>query len=107
MATTSYNENERNFTTFDVSKETGKKATANEPLRDKTFLDTEAKLFENLEREWYNGNKEINMLSERGMCDSCKNVAEQFMKAHPDVNVNVVSGLDNTGQPWKGRKPYD
>lgn len=28
-------------------------------------------------------NKTINILSERGMCDSCKSVAEQFIKKHP------------------------
>lgn len=37
-----------------------------------------------LKKMWYNGkNKTINILSERGMCDSCKSVAEQFIKKHP------------------------
>lgn len=51
--------------------------------------------------------KTINILSERGMCDSCKSVAEQFIKKHPEVKFNIVSGKLNTGNPWKGRKPYD
>lgn len=57
---------------------------------------------------WYNDNvKDIYMLSKCGMCDSCKYVAEQFMKKHPEAKVNVVSGINNTKYSWKGRKPYD
>lgn len=42
------------------------------------------------------------MLSEKKMCESCRNVAKQFMKLYPGIKVNVVSG--NTLQTWKGRK---
>lgn len=46
--------------------------------------------------------KEIYMLSEKAMCESCQDVAKQFIDLYPDVKVNVVSGtrLDN----WKGRE---
>ena len=33
------------------------------------------------------------MLSERGMCDSCRDVMRQFQRAHPDVRINMVSGM--------------
>lgn len=110
LARTNVDESKRNFNTFDVEQSTGKKFTpvSNDINRFNTFEDTEAKLFESLENMWYNGrNKTINILSERGMCDSCKYVAEQFMKKHPEAKVNVVSGVQVTGSPWKGRKPYD
>lgn len=108
LATSSINVNERCFDTFAVEQSTGRKLTdSSATARYNTFEDTEAKLFESLEKVWYNTNiKEIYMLSERGMCDSCKYVAEQFMKKHPDIKVNIVSGKLNTGDPWKGRKPY-
>ena len=107
LATTSEDESKRNFATFDVVQETGKKPDESFTgvLREKTYLDTEAKLLETLENSLYNDNcKVINMLSERGMCDSCKNVAEQFMTMHPEAEVNIVSNILNTGNPWKGRK---
>ena len=110
LARTEVDGDKRKFTTFDVEQSTGKKytSTSNDVNRANTFEDTEAKLFESLEKMWYNGkNKTINILSERGMCDSCKSVAEQFIKKHPEAKVNIVSGKQATGNPWKGRKPYD
>ena len=106
LAVTSDNQSERSFVTFDVSQSTGKKAIdATEAIRYQTYYDSEAKLLESLENMWYTDSvTEINILSERGMCDSCKSVAEQFMTIHPESKVNIVSGVQNTGNPWKGRK---
>ena len=73
-------------------------------MRNKTYYDTEAKLFEEfhtlLQTEEFT---EITMLSERGMCDSCKDVMEQFKKAHPNVKVNVVSHKKVNSNVWKYR----
>lgn len=64
--------------------------------------DTEAKFFEFLVDEIKNENIiEINMISEKKMCESCRNVAKQFMKKYPNIKVNVVSG--KTLEGWKGR----
>lgn len=64
--------------------------------------DTEAKFFEFLVDEIKNENIiEINMISEKKMCESCRNVAKQFMKKYPNIKVNVVSGKTLDG--WKGR----
>ncbi|WP_290059824.1 phage minor capsid protein [Paraclostridium bifermentans] len=65
--------------------------------------DTEAKFFEHLYNQLKNEDiKEIYMLSEKKMCESCRNVAKQFVKLYPNIKVNVVSG--KTLQTWKGRK---
>ncbi|MBN8046933.1 minor capsid protein [Paraclostridium bifermentans] len=65
-------------------------------------FDTEAKFFEFLVDELKNEIiTEINMISEKKMCESCKNVAKQFMKLYPGIKVNVVSGKTFDG--WKGR----
>lgn len=106
LAVTSDMESERNFTTFDVNQSDGKKHSGNpSDIRNQTFLDTEAKLFESLENLWYNNkHTKIYMLSERGMCDSCKSVVKQFQAKHPKASINIVSGMQNTGNPWKGRK---
>ena len=109
LATVSDDPAKRCFKTFDVSWETGLKYQqgSNDNARGGTYLDTESKLFETLEKIWYNEKaREINMLSERGMCDSCKYVARQFMEKHPECKVNIVSNIKNTGDVWKGRKPY-
>lgn len=67
------------------------------------FHDTEAKFFEYLHDQLKIENiKEIYMLSEKKMCESCRNVAEQFMLLHPDIRVDVISG--KTLDTWKGRK---
>ena len=47
--------------------------------------------------------RSVTMLSERGMCPSCRYVAEQFMKMYPQVEVNVVSNLVEHGTVWEGR----
>lgn len=109
LASTSENEGKRRFRTFDVTQETGGMIPENftGDIRSNTFEDTEAKLFESLENLWYNSkHKTINILSERGMCDSCKWVAVQFMEKHPEARVNIVSGKSATKISWKGRKPY-
>ena len=106
LAITSEKAEERNFITFDVDQNTGKIVTeTTQGIRAETFSDTEAKLFESLENLWYNNKRtRIYILSERGMCDSCKSVAEQFIAKHPEAKVNIVSGRQNSGNPWKGRK---
>jgi SPP1 gp7 family putative phage head morphogenesis protein len=73
-------------------------------MRTNTFYDTEAKLFEELHlllqtKEF----TEITMLSERGMCESCIGVMEQFKKVHPNVKVNVVSHKKVNSNVWKYR----
>lgn len=66
------------------------------------YYDTEAKFFEFLADTLDKENiKEIFMLSEKKMCESCRKVANQFIKTYPDVKVNVVSGRTFDG--WKGR----
>lgn len=67
------------------------------------FHDTEAKFFEYLHEQLKKENiKEIYMLSEKKMCESCRKVAQQFINMYPDIKVNVISGKDL--QTWKGRK---
>lgn len=109
LARTSEDESIRNFITFDVRQDTSEKIPKNfsGDIRTNTFEDTEAKLFENLENLWYNSkHKTINILSKRGMCDSCKSVAVQFMEKHPEARVNIASGKSATKISWKGRKMY-
>lgn len=66
------------------------------------YYDTEAKFFEYLnDIIKYEKVDEIFMLSEKKMCESCKNVAKQFSKKHPDIKVNVVSWKTLAG--WEGR----
>ena len=88
---------ERRFKYIDVKKSDGS-------MRSNTFEDTEAKLFEHFadlyEKKSF---KSITMLSERGMCDSCKGVMEQFKQLHPDVTINVVSNKKVEGNVWKYR----
>lgn len=78
--------------------------TSDGTLRKDTFHDTEAKLFEYF-ADMYEKKpfKRIDMLSERGMCDSCKGVMEQFKKEHPEVIINVVSNKRVEGDVWKYR----
>lgn len=89
---------ERIFQYVDVKKEDGS-------IRTGTFHDTEAKLFEEFaamyERKPF---KTITMISERGMCDSCKGVMEQFKARYPDVTVRVVSHKKVEGNVWKYRR---
>ena len=91
---------ERRFSYMDVSKADG-------AARKNTWVDTEAKLFEYF-ADLYETKpfKSITMLSERGMCDSCKGVMQQFQEMHPDVKINVVSNKRVEGDVWKyrGRK---
>lgn len=88
---------ERHYNYIDVLKSDG-------TLRNDTFHDTEAKLFEYL-ADLYKEKPftRIDMLSERGMCDSCLGVMEQFMEEHPDVVVNAVSNKKVEGNVWKHR----
>ena len=48
--------------------------------------------------------KSITMISERGMCDSCKGVMEQFKARFPDVTVRVISHKKVEGDVWKYRR---
>jgi SPP1 gp7 family putative phage head morphogenesis protein len=87
----------RRFEYIDVLKTDG-------TVRRGTFRDTEAKLFE-YSADLYEEKpfKKICMLSERGMCDSCKGVMRQFQELHPDVEINVVSNKTVEGDVWKRR----
>ncbi len=72
-------------------------------------VDSEAKLFEYAARVAQDGKKhEIDLLSEKCMCDSCLGVLEQFKEKYPNVTVNAVSNkrernAKNHGKPWKYR----
>lgn len=73
-------------------------------------VDSEAKLFEFAADIVNNGESHnINILSERCMCDSCIGVMQQFKKAFPNARVNAVSGKrdrveQNHNNPWRHRK---
>lgn len=88
----------RRFKYIDVKTKDG-------TMRSSTYEDTEAKLFEYFadlyEKEPFNS---ITMLSERGMCDSCKGVMAQFQHLYPDVTINVVSNKRVEGDVWKYRE---
>jgi len=89
---------ERRFSYIDVLTDTG-------AMRSGTWHDTEAKLFEYF-ADLYEITPftSITMLSERGMCDSCKGVMEQFQALHPDVKINVVSNKKVESDVWKHRR---
>ena len=89
---------DRRFHYVDVQKADG-------GIRTDTFYDTEAKLFEYF-ADLYKQKPftSITMLSERGMCDSCKGVMEQFKKQFPDVTINVVSNKTVIGNVWGWRR---
>jgi hypothetical protein len=87
----------RHFEYIDVLKPDG-------TIREQTYHDTEAKLFEEFHSLLQTKKiSEITMLSERGMCESCIGVMEQFKKAHPEVKVNVVSNKKVNSNVWKFR----
>ena len=88
----------RFFTYCDVQKTDGS-------MRTGTFHDTEAKLFEEF-AAIYNDKpfKSITMISERGMCDSCKGVMKQFVDRFPDVSVRVISNKKVDSNVWKYRR---
>ena len=88
----------RRFSYIDVLTDTG-------TMRSGTWHDTEAKLFEYF-ADLYETKpfKTITMLSERGMCDSCKGVMEQFQALHQDVTINVVSNKKVEANVWKYRR---
>lgn len=80
----------------------------NGELRGGTAEDTEAKLFEFFADNCKDKNiKTITMLSERGMCDSCKGVMEQFKQEYPNIEVNVISNKQVEGDVWKHREEAD
>lgn len=87
----------RRFSYIDVPSKTG--------IRTKTYCDTEAKLFEHF-ADMYDKKPfaSITMLSERGMCDSCKGVMQQFKEQFPNVTINVVSNKKVNGNVWKYRR---
>ena len=74
-------------------------------MRLKTEVDTEAKLFEFF-AELYEKKKysSITMISERGMCDSCRDVMKQFKENYPGIKVNVVSNKIVEGDVWRNRR---
>jgi SPP1 gp7 family putative phage head morphogenesis protein len=73
-------------------------------VRTNTFFDTEAKLFEEFHLLSQSRDiSEITMLSERGMCESCINVMEQFKKTHPNIKVNVISNKKVNSDVWGNR----
>lgn len=88
----------RRFTYIDVAKSNGE-------IRTGTYSDTEAKLFEKF-ADMYDEKpfSSITMLSERGMCESCKGVMAQFKEQYPDVTVNVISNKKVEGDVWKYRR---
>lgn len=64
-----------------------------------------AKLFDHLETLYsVKPFKSIVMISERGMCDSCKGVMQQFMSRHPEVVVKAISNKKVVGDVWKNRR---
>ena len=87
----------RRFIYIDVPRADG-------TMRPNTFNDTEAKLFEYF-ADLYEQKpfKSITMLSERGMCDSCMGVMEQFKELYQDVQINVVSNKKVEGDVWEHR----
>ena len=83
---------------IDVIKNTGEITACTEN-------DTEAKLFEFFADHCEDKDiKTITMLSERGMCDSCKGVMEQFKQEYPNIEVNVISNKRVEGDVWKNRR---
>lgn len=89
---------ERRFNYINVKKADGS-------FRTKTYEDTEAKLFEYFADEYEKQPfKSITILSERGMCDSCKGVMEQFKEQFPNITVNVNSNKKVEGDVWKNRR---
>lgn len=89
---------DRTFRYIDVKKADGSFHTD-------TFQDTEAKLFEEFAAMYESKPfKTITMISERGMCDSCKGVMEQFKSRFPDVTVRVISNKKVEGDVWKYRR---
>lgn len=88
----------RIFQYIDVEKDDGS-------IRTGTFHDTEAKLFEEFAAMYKDKPfKSVTMISERGMCDSCKGVMEQFKELFPDVEVRVISHKKVEGDVWKYRR---
>lgn len=86
---------------IDVRKNNGE-------IRAWTVNDTEAKLFEFFADHCEDKDiKTITMLSERGMCDSCKGVMEQFKQEYPNIKVNVISNKHVEGDVWKSREEVD
>lgn len=58
--------------------------------------DSEAKLFEYVALIAEEGKEHvINLLSERCMCESCRDVMRQFKEKHPNVKGNEVSNSKN------------
>lgn len=89
---------QRSFEYIDVPQKDG-------TTRTNTYYDTEAKLFEHFEALYSSKPfKSIVMISERGMCDSCKGVMQQFMSRHPEVVVKAVSNKKVVGDVWKYRR---
>lgn len=92
-----YLSDERSFSYMAVLDKNGK-------YRDNAHVDTEAKLFEYFYKLYQiQPFESIIMISERGMCESCKSVLEQFKKKCPNVKVNVISNKKVNSNVWKYR----
>ena len=88
----------RIFQYIDVKKVDGS-------IRTGTFYDTEAKLFEEFAAMYADKPfRSVTMISERGMCESCKGVMMQFAAQFPDVSVRAVSNKSMEGNVWKHRR---
>ena len=75
-------------------------------IRKNTYEDSEAKLFESLEKCGIMVKIKQLTFFQKEECVIVANLS-QIIKKHPEAKVNIVSGKLNTGNPWKGRKPYD
>lgn len=92
-----YLSDERQFSYIEVESKSGK-------VRNNTYVDTEAKLFEYFEKLYQlHPFESVTMISERGMCDSCKGVMEQFKKKHPNIILNIISNKKVISDVWKYR----
>ena len=77
-------------------------------MRTDTWHDTEAKLFEYFADLYeINPYTSITMISQRGICNSCRGVMEQFQALHPDVQINLISNKSVTGNTWSKLKRRD
>ena len=86
----------RQFNYIDVLK-------SNTSVRTETYHDSEAKIFEWLAKKYETkAFKSVTLLSERGMCDSCIGVMQQFKEQY-DVEINAVSNKKVEGNVWKYR----
>lgn len=69
-------------------------------------VDSEYKLFEHASKICNDGKPhKLELISEKAMCDSCKGVMKQFIKRHPNVEVNAVSHKGEKAEKIHNRNP--